>query len=245
MSLKTRSNGYIKKELLAHGYIRLYVTISIPIEIIQIIVNDILNVEQWDIKHKGQYIKLSGEYNEIIECTHPHPTAHMTYQTILGSLSVDSGKHHWKFRIKNLVDINSYSYRITVGMIKIDELNQDDGWEKALLSGCIASFEGAYGVVINKSNGGSSILHPYSPSALIRLEVCCDLIQDIFDMYLDLDNLKFGFSIAGIYHRDAYYNYGRDEGIKIEKGKYKMAVSLSCKGTALELVSYEEIDQMP
>lgn len=240
-------------ELLINGYIRLYaLLIFIPIDIREILISYILKIDEWDIRNKGKYIKVSGKYNQIVECTNPQSG----YQTILGCLPINSGKHNWKFKVIQLDFGQEFAYRITVGVVKIDGLDQNnEEWKNKLFEGCIAEFNGAYGVAVYIENNvyDSCVLHPYNEMALKpMMGRCCDSVGDVFDIYVDLDNGQFAWSINGIYYGDVYGDYvkrgfwnGKEWTNVMEKGVYKMAMSLSCRGTAIQLMSYQELDTMP
>ena len=52
-------------ELLASGFIRLNSMIDIPYVIIQICIAFMMRLEEWDPENEGQYLLLSGRYNQI------------------------------------------------------------------------------------------------------------------------------------------------------------------------------------
>ena len=131
MSLPVEAVERIKKvqerdELLAFGFVRSHALTQIPLEIIQICIAFFLCIDEWDITTKGKWLELSGKYNQICKCMNPDDDPGDNYQTILGTLSVSSGKHHWKFKLIN-TDLKKEAYvRICLGIIKINKMSLED-----------------------------------------------------------------------------------------------------------------------
>ena len=107
MSLPVGAADRIKQircrdELLACGYVKSNALVDIPFAIIQICIAFFMCIEEWDINTKGQWLEITGDYNQICKCTNPDDEPGENYQTILGTLSLSTGKHHWRFKITNM-----------------------------------------------------------------------------------------------------------------------------------------------
>ena len=245
MSLSAKMIERIKKggpkdELLISGYVRTNSLMSIPYALIQICIAYFLCIEEWDVKNKGKHLKISGIYDQICECTNPEQTTWMNYQSVLGTLRVDSGKHHWKFKITKLDHVVDAYWRIIIGVIKIDRFSQED--VKKVLESYLGDCCKMYGFVPNRRNNDSCSIDPYSGDSPLKAYTdCCKDVGDIIDMYLDIDNQRLCFVLKGKNHGDVY----KENGIKIDKTAYKMGMTLSCIGTAVELVSYDQIEEIP
>ena len=69
-------------------------------------------------------------------------------------------------------------------------------------------------------------------------------VGDIVDMYLDLDNNKLCFTSNGKNYVHIFDGTKYDKS-EIEAAEYKLAMTLSREVTVVELVSYEEICEIP
>ena len=230
-----------KEELLTCGYIRYISMACIPYEIIQICIAFFMSVDEWDIKNKGKYLEISGIHNQIVECTNPDRYPGTNYQTVLGTLTVESGKHHWKFKITK-IDLDKEAYwRIAIGIVKINAMNESD--LRNVFESYLSAARNVYGVVVNNGDRTSWRISPDRAGGALGLfvqNVCCKNVGDTFDVWLDIDNKRLCVGMKGNNYGDVY-----DDTIKIEKTKYKIGMSLSRMGTAVELVCYEQIDQLP
>ena len=78
-------------------------------------------IDEWDVNNKGKWFEISGHYNQICECTNPKENPAESYQTIFGTLSVSTGKHHWKFKIANM-DLTKRAYvRFHFGIVMMNK----------------------------------------------------------------------------------------------------------------------------
>ena len=232
-----------KNELLAHGYIRLNALMDIPSAIIQICMAFLLCFDEWDINCKGKHLEISGINNEIVECTNPDQNLGANYQTVLGKLCVSSGKHHWRFKIIK-IDLSTEVYgRIIIGVIKVKTLNDEN--LKKLVETYFSALDNTYGFIANFKDALSYRINPkMGGSVLGDYGICCKQMGDIIDMYLDIDNQLMSFAVNEKNYGYVYHGY-KDLNHKIEKVEYKMGLSSSRKDIAIELVSYEEIDEIP
>ena len=65
-------------------------------------------------------------------------------------------------------------------------------------------------------------------------------------MYLDLDNQTLSFVINHVNYGYVYKGHKyNDTEYKIDKTEYKVGVTLSREGIAIEMVTYQQIDQIP
>ena len=111
-----------RNELLATGYARSHAIKDIPLEIIQICMAFFVCIDQWDMENNSKWFTFSGPFNQICTCTNPDPDRADNYQTVLGSLSVSSGKHHWRFKLTS-IDLNKPpNVRIMFGIVMINEI---------------------------------------------------------------------------------------------------------------------------
>ena len=233
-----RVNG--RDDLLITGYVRLHAVSIVPYEIVQICILYFMLIEGWDVKNKGKFMEISGQNKQICECTNPEKNAGHNYNSILGTVQVNSGKHHWKFKITKLDKMDAW-WRITIGVIKINEV--DDKQLDDILNNTLVKHSKAYGAVINFNNnaafktGPPKEPVPYKDSEQSNYGKCCRKVGDVIDMYLDLDNLTLSYTIKGVNYGNAYND--------IDKAEYKMIMTLSRIGTAVELVSYQEIHEIP
>ena len=97
----------------------------------------------------------------------------------------------------------------------------------------------AYGIIANHQYKKCA---PFHPKSWIILEyeygVCCRTVGDVIDMYVDLDNYRMRFAI-----NDKNYGYiYKDE---IEQTEYAIGMTLSKVEIAIELVSYQKIQEIP
>ena len=239
-----------KDEYLVSGFIKYNSLIDIPLEIIQICIIFFMCMDAWDTKNKSKWMEISGINDQICECTNPDDNPGNNYQTVLGILSVNSGKHHWKFKITN-IDFSKRAYaRISFGIVKTNKFN--DKQLTNLVNGHMAQFEDkSFVIIVSKSNEDqeSVIMDPHScGSALAAYGECCNKVGDVIDMYLDLDKDEYPtlcFAMNGKNYGDIFRSKDYDHGIQIEKTDYKMGMSLSRIGTAVELLSYQQIDTIP
>ena len=223
----------MKDELLISGYVRSNSQSFVPFAIIQICMVYFICIEEWDIKNKGKHMEISGESNEKCEIT--HAVKGSRYQSVLGITKVDKGKHHWKFKIMKFAS-NMGSWRIVIGITKIDKL--DDEKLKKLFDSYISCNHASYGLVVNCGNTRSFLVSKTSAGYPGKdYGKVCNKDGDVIDMYLDLDNMILRFGINGLVYGNAYD--------KIEKTAYKMVMTLNQAGTVIELISYQEIDNMP
>lgn len=246
MSLKADFLNRLKRvndrvDLLINGYVRLNTVSIVPYGIVQICILYFMLIEEWDVNNKGTFMKISGLNNQICECTNPEQDPGHNYNSVLGTVQVTSGKHHWKFKISKLDKIKAY-WRIVVGIIKINEVNDEELGQ--ILNQALSKHAKAYGAVVNYDNNSSFKTKPLKKHNSIHQEYevkrygqCCENVGDVIDMYLDLDNFTLSYTIKGVNYGNAFDN--------IDKAKYKMIMTLSRIGTAVELVSYQEIDEIP
>ena len=250
MSLDSAEIERLKKAkqtdiLLVFGYIRNNSTLDIPFGIIQICLLYYLYVECWDVKMKGNGFKISGKNHEVCECMNHEEEHRKCCQAILGILSVNTGKHHWKFKISK-IDLSKPTYtRIAIGIIKMDGLNEQElsggiGYDKLHLV-----FDRFYGfAVCTNRDSSSELMNPNLPGTFAghTKDICCNEVGDIIDMYLDLDNQQLHFGLKGQMFNDVY---GKDPSIIIEQTDYKMGMIMARSGTAIQLISYQPIDAIP
>ena len=236
--------------ILVSGFARSNALMEVPLAIIQICIAFFLCVDEWDVNNKGKHLKISGINNEIVECTNPESKAGKNYQTVLGKLRVDTGKHHWKFKLCK-VDLSKKAYwRIVIGIIKINEFNDDE--LNSLFETYLNFLGNAYGIIAN-AWGNSWRLHPEHPGNQLGFGSygpCVGVAGDIIDMYLDLDNHALSFEINNENYGYVYNGYtAEDESdgkqYKIDKAEYKIGMSLSREGIAMELLLYEQMDEIP
>ena len=229
-----------RDERLISGYVRLNALMIIPYGIIQICIAYFIHLEEWDINNKGKFLEISGMHNEICECINPTTTASNNYQSVLGINKIDSGKHHWKFKITKLDEIFAYC-RILIGVIKINKINEEQ--LKTIIDSYISCHDHYFGVGTNVSCKSIDIalINPDQTGNFMDIDYGIKdkpiKVGDIIDMYLDLDNLKMSFGVNGVNYGSAYDN--------MEKTEYKMGITLSRIGTAIELLSYHEVDEIP
>ena len=238
-----------ENELLAYGFVRSNSTNIIPVELVKICLLFFMSMDGWDIENKAKWLEISGTFNEIVECASSEEDTDTKYQSIFGTLSVCSGKHHWKFKITKINLTYGDCIKIAIGNVKINELVEQDlnTMNNSYLSGEHGIFANVWddtSFVMDSTSGGTS-MHDYGK--------CCKEVGDEIDMYLDLDNLKLSFAINGHNYGHIYSRYHdgqqeekeNDDKYNIFKTEYKMGLTLSREGTGIELVSYQPIDIMP
>ena len=243
MSLKAAFLDRLKRvnkdvDLLISGYVRLNTQSIVPYGIVQIVIVYFMVIEEWDIKNKGKFMEVSGINNQICECTNPEEKPGSNYNSVLGIMQVNSGKHHWKFKITKLDEMKAF-WRIVIGIIMINKV--DDNQLKNILKADLSKHGKAYGAVVNYENKDSYKTKPMFFHAwdyeVTEYGECCKNVGDVIDMYLDLDNYTLSYAIKGVNYGNAFED--------IDKTEYKMILTLSRIGTAVELVLYEEIDEIP
>ena len=222
----------INVQLLIAGFVRLNSVGIVPFAIIQICIAYFMCLEEWDINHKGKFMEVSGIQNQLCECMDPETDPGSNYNSVLGIVKVNSGKHHWKFKITKLDKIKAY-WRIVIGVIKINKLNTKE--LNDMLNMC--RYRDAYGLVINSDNRCSWRVTPDGDYVDTPYSEYCKDVGDVIDMYLDLDNWTLSYGMKGVKYENIYE--------KIDKAEYKMIMTLSRIGTAVELVSYQQIDKIP
>ena len=226
-------------KLLTFGYIRSNSVLDVPLGIIQLCLAFLLNVDQWDCNNKGTHLKMSGVLNQIVENTNPLEEKSENYQSILGTLTLDSGKHHWKFRIAK-IDLSKPSYaRLAIGVIRINKLTKTQLNE--IVETYMTKYGNVYAVILNNEDKEATVTDPDEGYDLGNYGVCCKDVGDIIDMYLDLDNYKMSYSINGKNYGDPFEPHS----CEIAKDEYKMVMTLGQMGIAVELVSYQQVNEIP
>ena len=107
--------------LLASGYVRINSVLDVPFGIIQICLLYYLQLDYWDVNMKGNGLEISGNNYELCECINNDEG----HYGIFGTLSVNSGIHHWRFKISK-IDLRKKTYtRIVIGVCKMEGINEE------------------------------------------------------------------------------------------------------------------------
>lgn len=243
MSLSAKAISRLKRvhprdELLACGFVRANSKKNLALEIIQICMLFFISCEEWDMEYKGKWLEISGPFNQFVEYTNPQTNP--SCQSAIGSLRVSSGKHHWKFKLTKIDLSTKVTIRIAIGIINMNEVTESDlkDMKDTFLSN-------AHGLLANVHDSTCFTMEPKSGgTSLSTYGTCFNKVGDILDMYLDLDNGKLCFAVNDEYYGHIY-DQEEDPDYVIEKVEYKMGLTLNGVGTAVELVSYEEMEEIP
>ena len=212
-------SGYIRRESSK-------LKINIPYEIIQIIILFFAVFDKWSNDYKGKDILINGN---IIKATSS------TLNSVLGEQIMKSGVFYWKFKILD-IDATRLGWRVAIGII--GNMN-DEQKLKELMDTYLCRFRTVFItrlLVANSSNNDKSkFIKNHYVSNTTYGQLCKK--NDVIEMYLDLDKHIIRFVLNGKYKKF------RDK--KIEKGAYRMGVSIAGSNTSIELISAKQLNQMP
>ena len=214
----------LEEELFCQAYARLYSENKhIPEDIIHFLIMCYRLFEEWAFDCKGKYISLSKSsimyFNDICECQSMDG-----YQSVFGINKVNKGYHHWTLKLLNLI-INpekikvETSWRIIVGIF--DASSSYNGYQ--FVWNCAKKNENdtidtVYGL------GKDLQQNKYNQYGAIGKT------GHIIDIYLDFNKQTLSFGING-------KNYGVAFS-EIPQKTYRLAITLTGKGTSMQIVSY-------
>lgn len=209
-------------ESLCFGFCRQISSKMLPDAVIPIIIVFALHSDRWDPEHIGSKLTISGINGDIIT------TKAEGYQSAYGSNNVSSGRHLWTLKILKFVH-NSLKgdawWRLTVGVVDASKESPTE------LYFSLNRYEFVCVAYITRTDSDlQSQLGLNSDNKYGR--VCKE--DDIIGIDLDMDRKTLSFLINGENQGVAFKDVDAQK-------EFKLAVSLTGKGTCLQLVSYEEL----
>ena len=236
-------------EHLVSGYIRTNSERRIATAIVRVCTAFFVCIEEWDRDHKGSEMEIHGDCNDVCESTRNTEDKASNYQTVYGRLRVKKGVHRWTRKLTKNGFGEGY-WRIVIGVIGAREMTQaaTDRLKCIALAKNVFVSQNVmpglymYGFVANNQNDPRQ--HSLTTSherknvfvkGHARYGISCTEAGDVIEMRLDLNEMKLALSINGVDHGYTFKD--------MERGEYRLALTLGAVGIGFQIVSYEKVGQ--
>ena len=182
------------------------------VDLIKVITTYYHRLDEWCSIYRGKNMKILEGSNNTIFCK----TVLWTHECILGTEIISGGRYKWKIRVNKLYYKPNF-WHIYTGVINMNKANINFKGENQYVEsiGCY-TFDTTKGRVVNQSNRS------------LCFETKVTKPGDIIDITLDLEEKSVRCKVNGTDVGESIK--------KIEKGQYRLLVSLYFYKTELELL---------